>query len=302
MGICLRDLPDQPPPGGGVDLPAAIATAARLGFGTIQLPSVRLVSPTLDKGELSEIGALAIASGITLTAALPSAHPDRVERSWGLDRHAPQHPFAQIDAGDSLGIASFHVVVGVDEDRFRETPSWADQLDRTSGVLTSLVSWASCPIVLKTHEEMTTFEAIRLCDRVSGLWLGFSPVNVVARLEDPLSAARRSSPFVHTVFVDDCALARTSEGLSRLMRPIGAGALPWPSMFDALPASADVTIDLHRAELSMPLTDPLWLSHQPELTDDELASLYAMSVAEGSPSSPVEERRAIALQLAVVPG
>lgn len=108
-----------------------------------------------------------------------------------------------------------------------------------------------------------------------GLALGFRPVNVVARLEDPLAAAERVAARTHTIFLDDCALVRDSAGLARAMRSIATGALPWAQILAALPEDAPVVVDLRRAELTMPVYDTEWLGHQPDLTVRELADLYA---------------------------
>lgn len=273
-GVCLRDVPGLAADAGVLE---AIERAASAGATLLQLPSVQAASATLDPGELRTVRACAADTGVTLTAALPPAHPDRLSWVWGTDPDAVGHPLAQLQAGEHLGIASWHVTVGQEADRLRLDPSWASQLHRTVPVLRSLVAVASCPVVLKTHEEMTTFELERLCGQVPGLAVGLSPVNVVARLEDPLAATARVAPLVHSVFLDDCALVRVPDGLTRAMRRLGEGCLPWADILDLVPPQAPIVVDLHRAELRMPLHSPAWLAHQPDLTPAELAALYARS-------------------------
>lgn len=293
-GICLRDVPGLRADDG---VPDAIDRTALAGATVLQLPSVLAASPTLDVGELRAARDHADAVGVRLTAALPPAHPDRIDAEWGTDPDAPRHPLAQLRAGEDLGIASWHVTVGGEADRFRLDPSWAAQLDRTVSVLRSLVAAASCPVVLKTHEEMTTFELARLCEEVAGLAVGFSPVNVVARLEDPIAAAHRIASRVHSVYLDDCALVRVPDGLVRVMRSIGDGVLPWPDLLAAVPAEATLVLDLHRADLRMPLHTPAWLARQPDLTPGELAALYRLtSVGDARPDDLTERvSRAAAL-------
>lgn len=291
-GVCLRDLPGCPQVDAtGFDLLDAIAAAGAIGASLLQLPTVLLASATLDPIELARVRRVAEANGVRLSVALPAAHPDRRKELWGTDAADVRHPFAQLAAARRLGAVSLHITVGTDADRFRVAPTWADQLERTVPVLRELRDAAAeIPLVLKTHEEMTTFEAVRLCESVPGLLLGFSPVNVVARLEDPLRAAARVAALTHTVYIDDCAVRRGPDGLVRVMRAIGHGALPWDEILEILPATAPRIIDLHRAELRMPLYEPEWLAHENEVGVDELAVLLSRVESGGLAPDPLALR------------
>jgi len=258
-GVCFRDVPGDH---AADALGSAVADAAALGARLLQLPSVRSASDGLDGAELADAAALAAERGVALTASLPAAHPDRIAQTWGDDPASPRHPFAQLVAAERLGCEAVHVTVGVETDRLGGPESWRAQLERTAPVLRELVARASMPVVLKTHEEMTVGEVLRVADAVDGVRVGFSPVNVVVRLDDPLASAGLLAPVTHTVFLDDCDVVETGRGLARRMRRIGGGSLPWAQMLAAMP-DASVVVDLHRASFEMPVDDAQWVRLQP---------------------------------------
>ncbi|WP_431907540.1 sugar phosphate isomerase/epimerase family protein [Amycolatopsis thermoflava] len=280
-GIVLRDLPGEVPP-----------ARLRAALGPLQLchvPSVRWFSPALDPSELDACAGL----GARVASGLGPIHPGRAPDAVELgDGDALRGWHRMIDAAARLGVESLHCTVGVLEDRFG---AWAEQLAATAGLVRPLVRAAEAygiPLVLKTHEEMTTFELLRFAEE-TGVRVGFSPVNVVVRLEHPLAAARRVAPLVHTVFLEDCAITWTPAGLPRRMRPVGQGAMPWPEILEVLP-EVPVVLDLHRAELDMPLYQDGWLGFHPDLTLPEPLTLAAVAGPD-EPSTPLGRRCEIGL-------
>ncbi|MFF0341564.1 sugar phosphate isomerase/epimerase family protein [Kribbella sp. NPDC004875] len=283
-GIAARDLPAHE------DVVAALDELQRRGAGVLLLPSPRDASPDLDPGELREVRAEASRRGVTIETGIGELHPDRFRYDEKL---------ALLAAGEVLGVTAYHTSFGVLADRFRTDPTWEQQ--RAAGVagVRSLVERAERPLVLRTHEEMTTFELCRLVDQVDhpGLRVGFSPVNVITRLEDPLSALERIADLVRTVFVDDAWVVRTGTGLARRLRRLGDGDLPWRAIVDRLAdRPVQYILDIHRAEFDMPLYDATWLGHHSDLTVQELVAVLRASRDAGE-QTPASERAAWALEL-----
>lgn len=283
-GIVLRDLPVVP------DGPAGLRAA--LGeLELCQLPGLRWFSPTLDE---STLDALAVElSGIRLAAglgAINAAHPGRATEAMELGDGDPVRGWRRmIDAAARLTVESLHFTVGTLEDRF--SGDWPRQLAATAELVRPLVRAADevgIPLVLKTHEEMTSFELLRFAE-ATGVVAGFSPVNLLTRLEHPVAAARRLAPLVHTVFLDDAAITWTPAGLARRMRPVGEGVVPWPEILGRLPA-VPVVLDLHRAELDMPFHREDWAATHPDLTVPELLSVASLATAD-EPATPLAHRR-----------
>lgn len=266
-GICLRDLPGCTPDTAGVSAVGdAVREAAALGAAILQLPALTAVDASLAPDALQRVAAVAKEENVVLTSALPPAHPDRITAVWGTDETAPRHAVAQITAGAALGVGSFHITIGGEDDRAQGIGSFRGQLERVVPVLRGLVAHAAAvgdaPVVLKTHEETTTGEVAELVRQVPGLRVGLSPVNVVARLEDPVAAAGRVAQAVHTVYLDDCDIVPAPGGYRRRMRCLGSGAVDWRSVLNLLDRGCPVVLDSHRASLTMPVEDPGWVALQ----------------------------------------
>ncbi|MGZ0148671.1 sugar phosphate isomerase/epimerase family protein [Kribbella sp. WER1] len=259
----------------------SIGELAGLGGRVLVLPSPRAVSPGLDRGELRELRAEAERHGISLEVSIGEVHPDRLQ--W-------EEKLALLAAGEVLGVTAFHTSFGVLADRLAGMASWSRQLEQGVPGLRELVARAERPVVMRTHEEMTTFELCRLAAEVPGLQVGFSPVNVVTRLEDPLRALDRVADLVRTVFVDDTWVVRTPEGLARRLRRIGDGDLPWPAIVARLAdRPVDHVLDIHRAEFDMPVYDEDWLALQPDLDVRELVAVLR-SARDAGEQTPAAER------------
>nr|WP_300151612.1 TIM barrel protein [Propionicimonas sp.] len=264
---------------GGVGLPAMVAQldeAASLGASALLLGSVREASPTLDDGELADVRAEAERRQVAVEAGFGPVHPGRLDRSEAA---------SLLRAGETLGIQAFHVVFGLMEDRFTKDPSWSETLAGAVPGLRELFDRMPAVPVFRTHEEMTTFELVKLIEDIGNpdVRVGYSPVNVVTRLEDPWAAFQRVRSLIRTVFIDDTWIVRTPRGLARRLCRMGEGSVPWEAIISSLAQDPETvyTVDIHRAEFDMPLFDEEWLAHQPDLTVAELVSLYRCSRADG---------------------
>jgi sugar phosphate isomerase/epimerase len=283
-GVASRDLPAFQDAAGAEAACAGLADAADLGARVLLLSAVEAASPGLDPGELAEVRAEADRLGVELHSSLGSVHPHRYDADAVGDL---------IAAGSTLGVTAYHVTFGVMADRLATSPSWADQLRAGVEPLRGLVDRAERPVVLRTHEEMTTFELVRLADRVDrdALCVGFSPVNVVTRLEDVLSAFERVCDRVAVHFLDDSLLVRTSTGLARRLTTLGDGVVPWEAVLRGTPSHVPAIIDIHQAEFDMPLYEPGWLDHEPDLTPGEIAAVLRWSTGTDIAQVPTEQRR-----------
>src|SRR5690606_13543911 len=108
--------------------------------------------------------------------------------------------------------------------------------------------------------------------------------NVLVNLEDPLAAARRAAPYVRLTHAKDAILYFGPTGLERQVRPAGMGSVPWEEVLAVLGEHyPDLTLSIedhkempYTPELisyTLPIYDPDWLSHYPDLTPAELARL-----------------------------
>ncbi len=277
-GVAGRDLPQLRERTGA----EAVADAARevvgLGGEVLMLSSPRQASPTLDPGELRAAGAEAARLGVEVRSGLGAVHPGRYD---------PAATAAALEAGETLGVAAYHITFGMIPDRYATSPSWAEQLAAAAGPIRELVDRAGRPVVMRTHEDMTTAELTRLLATVDrdALRVGFSPVNVVTRLEEPFAAFGRVAERVETLHLDDCRIARTSTGLTRRLCRLGEGMVPWPAVLARTAASEADTVailDIAQAEFDMPFYDPAWRAYEPQLDVAELAGLLA-SVTDPDP-------------------
>ena len=284
-GIWARDVPPLVESVGPAAVAAAMKDVQALGGEVLGLTSIRQASATLDPGELREVGAEAARQGVELQVNLGTVHPDRYDAAEGE---------AAIDAGAKLGVGCFHATFGVVADRFAITPTWTEQLRSAVDPMRALVDRAGRALVMRTHEEMTTFELMRLCESVGrdDLRVGYSPVNVVTRLEDPDAAFRRVADRTSTLFLDDYVISRTAAGAARRLCLLGEGVIGWERLIADSPPDAVTLLDIHHAEFDMPFYDPEWLVHQPDLNVGEFVDVLRPSSETDPGQIPFQERRA----------
>ncbi len=169
-------------------------------------------------------------------------------------------------------------------DRFRTDTTWSDQLAATENFLRDL---APClrhhgtHLNLETHEEITTFELVRLVEAVGDDALGitFDPANVVMVGEHPTAAARRIAPYVRMTHLRDVALCFAHGRLTRFVVPCGRGVIRWDALLEALqdsPSSLNGSIEAvghSRIPFAMDVHEPRWLAAHPDLAVPEFAGL-----------------------------
>ena len=121
-------------------------------------------------------------------------------------------------------------------DRFRTDISWNDQLDATANFLTKLrpaLRANGVRVCIETHEEITTFELLRLIQRVGeqDVSVCYDVGNVISRGEEPVAAARRIAPYVVQMHAKDCKVFFVPGGYMRSSRPCGQGVVDFPAIF-----------------------------------------------------------------------
>ncbi|MBN9364721.1 MULTISPECIES: sugar phosphate isomerase/epimerase family protein [unclassified Devosia] len=266
-------------PDAGNDPLDAISKAAALGAAEITFYSLFELSPTLDPAVLRELKAEADSLGLAIAASLDWLNPLR------LDRHAREVQLGDgdlargvrrlLETGASLGMREMFFTIGTLEDR---AGNWPAQLDAVAALLTGLkpvLADLGMRTLVKTHEEITSWECLALVERVGADTLGVSydPANMLVRLEDPLAAARRLAPHVTQVHIDDATLSFEGDAaLRRHLAPVGQGLIDWPSLLALLPTARPL-IELHRGQFAIPAFDPAWLASQPYIQLAEYAAL-----------------------------
>jgi sugar phosphate isomerase/epimerase len=288
-GIVLRDFPTVP------DTPSQLVAAAQeLGVEIVHLNPPRWASTCVRPEELRAIGELFTEAGLTITLDLGAVNPAYAPTGDPLDPDGTIARRRQLRAADLLGVESVHVRVGSPESRDDPTEPWATQLDMAERALADLGPLSAelgVPVVLKTHEEMSSHEALALAEAAGDhVRIGFSAVNLLVCLEEPRAAARRLAHRVHTVFLDDAAMSWAPEGMARRMRPVGDGGVDWPTLLTLLPAQAPLVLDLHRAELTAPCYRDGWVTSRPTIAVEEIVALASIAAPDAA-SAPLRERR-----------
>ncbi|MDX6740806.1 sugar phosphate isomerase/epimerase family protein [Actinocorallia sp. A-T 12471] len=304
--------------------------AHKAGLEGVFFRSALELSPTLDPGELRAVVALADELGMYVEVGTAKVNPFA----------APEAPeVRELGDGDYLrGLEKLIVAcaqAGVRElwsatanykfalpgrlgcDRFRTDVTWSEQLEATAKVLARLgplLRDLGVHLNLETHEEITTFELVRLIEDAGpdAFGITFDTANVLLRCEDPVAAAHRVAPYVRQTHVRDAALLLTPDGIRRFLLPCGQGVIDWAALLRPLVAHAPrLTLSIEgvmgrRFPLPLSIYDPVWHDGHPDLTTRDLAELVRLADAYGRDAAaglrpgyarlsepvPVEERLA----------
>ncbi|MEH7332139.1 TIM barrel protein [Neobacillus drentensis] len=241
-------------------------------------------SPTLDRWELEDIRQVAQESGITLGLQLGMLNPYRPERSSDAlkvgNGDLAKGLLKLTEAALQLGQPNVMLVVGMEEDRFNQSVAWSDQLAVVSSFLKRLepdLRSLGSRVLIKTHEEITSWEVRRLLEGLDSNLFGvaFDPVNLIVRMEDPTAAAERLAGRIWQVHVDDAHLLWSGRGYSRLLCPVGKGCIDWPALITRISTSdpdAWYWGEIHRAELDTPFLKEGWFDTHPDNEITEVAT------------------------------
>lgn len=280
--------------------------ARALGLGGVLFGNILSVLPTLDPSTLADLRQAAKARGLILNAGVGTFNPARPERCKSL-----------IDAGDgdmikgldkvlrampALGARTVFFVVGMIEDRDDPNVPWLAQLQGVvDGVkaLAPAIRESGTRMLIKTHEEISTFEILRIIDAVGEDLLGIAhdPVNVPCRMEEAVECTRRIAKHVAQVHIDDCYTTFDGDLMRRYLTPLGTGDIDWSELLALVP-NATRWIEFHRGQFAMPVFDKDWLAAQSDATIDEYRALISATVKHERANTPVPDQKDVFSRLA----
>lgn len=170
-------------------------------------------------------------------------------------------------------------------DRFRTDVSWEDQLIATSKFLNSLAPTLrhyGSRVNVETHEEITSFEILRIVESVGDDVVGvaFDTANVLSRGEDPVAVAKRIGPFCHQTHAKDAILFFSEKGVVRQVKPCGKGIVNWKEILSILHQySPDLTLNIedHKGFQMIDLFCDAWRQFHPDLNLAEMGELIRLA-------------------------
>lgn len=244
--------------------------ARDLGLDGVFFRTVLDMSPTLDLGELRAIRSHADELGMYLEAGLgkvnPYALPEAPEIRAAGDGDTRLGFERMLRACAEIACLELWVATANYKsqyrgnfayDRFRTDVTWPEQLRASEAFLKQLAPVArdlGIHMNLETHEEITTFESVRLVEAVGPDVMGitFDVGNVVQRGESPVRAAERVAPYVRQTHMKDVVLAFAPDGVQRQPRPCGQGLVDFDAILPLLARS--------RPQLHLSIENPTDLS------------------------------------------
>jgi sugar phosphate isomerase/epimerase len=260
-----------------------------LGMAGLFYRTVLDMSPTLDRGELRAIRSHADELGMYVETGLgkvnPYASPEAPELRMAGNGDIVLGFRRMMEACVEIGCTELWIATANYKpvyrgryayDRFRTDVSWPEQLDATRAFLLKLAPIArdlGVHMNMETHEEITTFELLRLIEAVGDDVMGvvLDTLNPMQRAEHPVFAARRVAPYVRQTHIKDACLANVPGGLTIQARACGDGVVDFRAVLEILAA--------HNPELN--------LANHPDLTVEEYAAYlelvqsYSRRIASG---------------------
>ena len=270
--------------------PLELAPAAQLewakanGFDGVQFGGVAGLTTDRDPGPLRALRAEADALGLYTHVGVGGCNPHFTGQPPGDLATALR---AHVALAAAAGWHELHGLLGGPRERFDLPVPFARQLDDSAAVLADVAPVLRAHgsrINLETHADATTFELVRLVERVGPDVLGIclDTANVVLHGEHPTRAARRAAPYVHMVHLKDCILWPVPEGLRRQTCPPGQGVIDWPAVLGALRATSPdlpLSIEDHKWLFDAAVFDDRWHALHPDLPRDELAAVFGLACA-----------------------
>ncbi|MEU6663154.1 sugar phosphate isomerase/epimerase family protein [Streptomyces sp. NPDC046821] len=283
-----------------------LAHAKENGLEGVFFRSVLGISPTLDPAELRNARDRADDLGLYLETGLgkvnPFAIPEVPELRAVGDGDTLLGFRRMMEACASIGCRElwastanvkpqFHGRLAWD--RFRTDVTWEEQLVAIERFLGRLAPYArdlGVRINLETHEEITSFELVRLCEAVGPDVIGitFDTANALHRVEHPVWTARRVAPYVQQTHIKDAHVAHGEDGLYYQLRPCGEGVVDFDEIIPIITAAnpnVNFTLENYESYEDRPRDPEKWLleiyeeeyiSAHPDLTTAEFSAYLKM--------------------------
>ncbi|MFB7323889.1 MULTISPECIES: sugar phosphate isomerase/epimerase family protein [unclassified Streptomyces] len=275
--------------------------AAAFGLDGVFFRSAFELSRTLDPVEMRDVADHARDCGLYLEAGIatinPFASPESPEIRVLGDGDYAAGLMRMIDACAAIDIRElwtytanyqFRIAGLYACDRFRTDVKWQNQLDATRkfvGTISPALRDLGVHLNVETHEEITSFELVRLVEHCGPDVLGvtFDTANVLVRGEDPHAAATRLAPYVRATQIRDAGLFHTPEGIARFLLPCGDGVMRWEHILATLIERAPrLTLSIEgvtrtNGELPLYIYNPVWLAAHPDMTVEELSKIVRMA-------------------------
>lgn len=277
--------------------------AKSLGMGGLFFRTVLDMSPTLDRAELGDIRQTADDLGLYLETGLgkvnPYANPEAPELRAVGDGDIVLGFRRMMEACAEIGCVELWTATANYKpqytgrwayDRFRSDVTWEEQLAATARFLSRLAPIArdlGIHLNLETHEEITSFELVRLVEAVGADSTGivFDTANVLQRIEHPTWAARRVAPYVRQTHIKDALIAHGDGGLLFQLRPCGEGVVNFREVLPEIArANSSVNLTIENDEslddrprdrsrgMLIEIYEPEFLRGHPDLTIEEMAA------------------------------
>lgn len=294
-------------PGAGSGNPVAIVERAKaLGLEGVFFRTVLDMSPTLDHGVFRAVRQRADELGLYLETGLgkvnPFATPEAPELRAAGDGDILLGFRRMMEAAAVMNCRELWASTAnskassyfgrLAHDRFRTDVTWGAQLEATQWFLRRLAPVATdlgIHINLETHEEITSFEVVRLVEAVGPHVLGivFDTANVLQRAEHPVFAARRVAPYVRQTHIKDAGLTQHAGGLSYQIRMVGEGVVDFDTILPILAAAnpdVNLSIEYQQERAGAPslrhsvveIYDQEFLAGHPDLTVEEFTAYMEM--------------------------
>ena len=278
----------------------------QLGLSGLFYRTVLDMSPTLDRGELRAIRQRADEFGLYVEAGLgkvnPYATPEAPELRAVGDGDILLGFRRMMEACADIGCRELWTALANYKwmyrgkrayDRFRTDVDWADQLAASAKFLGRLAPIArdlGIHMNIETHEEVTSFELVRLVEQVGPDVTGivYDTSNPLQRLEHPVWTARRVAPYTRQTHCKDGMLGYGSGGVDYQHRPIGTGVVDYRQILPVL-AAANPALNLSieppqpvedqarpASVLWIDAFDPEFLAGHPDVTVPEYAAFIQL--------------------------
>ncbi|MGO6946801.1 sugar phosphate isomerase/epimerase family protein [Rhizobium johnstonii] len=286
---------------------ASLDHVKELGLAGIFFSTALDMSPDLDSGLLREIRVKADDLGLYLESGIGKINPYCGAEEPSLRAAGGGDIIAgftrMIEASAAIGCHELWVAPGnfkgeyrgrLANDRFRTDVTWEEQLLGIEKVLRKLAPVAranGAHMNIETHDEITSFEILRLIERVGADCVGvvFDTANGLQRGEHPVFAAKRLAAYIRQTHIKDAYVGRAPGGLDFQTRPVGGGIVDFAAILPIL-AEANPTLNLSlevaqsvadkprkaNPRQCIEIDDPIWRAGHPDLTADELAAYMAM--------------------------